>query len=60
VNIKTLLQRLLALGFNPGPIDGMSGPMTINAIKAAQAFFKIESDGLVGPITRARLNESCK
>jgi len=59
VTIKLLQTRLLALGFNPGPIDGISGPMTINAIKQAQTFFKIDIDGLVGPVTREKINNSC-
>ncbi len=60
VNIKTLQKRLLALGFNPGPIDGISGPMTISAIKQAQAKLGTVADGLVGPITINLLNKSCK
>ena len=59
VNIKLLQTRLLALGFNPGPIDGISGAMTTKAIRAAQVFFKIDTDGLVGPITRGLINNSC-
>lgn len=59
VNTKKLQQHLTRLGFNPGPVDGISGPMTKNAIKQAQAFFKINVDGLVGPVTRGRINNSC-
>lgn len=42
-------------GFNPGPIDGIPGRLTIKAIKAFQAAHQLAVDGLVGPQTRAIL-----
>lgn len=59
VNIKLLQTHLTRLGFNPGPIDGIRGPMTINAIKQAQTVWGTLADGIVGPITRGLINTSC-
>lgn len=44
-------RRLIALGFDPGPADGVSGRLTIRAIKAFQASRHLEVDGIVGPQT---------
>jgi hypothetical protein len=60
INITALQAKLSQLGFNPGPIDGVSGPMTINAIKQAQTKLGTIADGIVGPITLGLLNTSCK
>lgn len=59
VNIKKLQAHLVRLGFTVGPIDGISGPMTKNAIKQAQKKLGTLTDGLVGPITRGLINNSC-
>jgi peptidoglycan hydrolase-like protein with peptidoglycan-binding domain len=56
VDIAALQARLNALGASPPlVVDGVSGPKTINAIKAFQASHNIETDGVVGPITLAAL-----
>ncbi len=47
--------RLQALGFNPGPIDGIVGAKTLAAIVAFQKSRKLVADGVVGPKTRAAL-----
>lgn len=60
VNIKKLQAHLVRLGFNPGPIDGIRGPMTTAAIKQAQLKLGTLADGLVGPLTRNLINNSCK
>jgi peptidoglycan hydrolase-like protein with peptidoglycan-binding domain/murein DD-endopeptidase MepM/ murein hydrolase activator NlpD len=53
------LQALLAeLGYQPGPADGIYGDRTLRAVRAFQADAGIESDGLVGPGTRAALREA--
>jgi membrane-bound lytic murein transglycosylase B len=40
------MQNLLAgLGFDPGPVDGMPGRRTLNAIRAYQAAFGLPADG---------------
>src|SRR5262249_7335055 len=41
------------LGFNPGPIDGIFGPMTKAALMAFQRSRGITVDGICGPQTRA-------
>ncbi len=59
VNIKKLQTHLVRLGFTVGPIDGISGPMTKAAIKQAQTKLGTLADGLVGPLTRNLINNSC-
>lgn len=50
------VQRALkANGFDPGPIDGKSGPATVKAIKAFQIANGLGADGKVGPVTGAAL-----
>lgn len=53
--VRGLQTRLAALGFDPGPIDGIRGPLTISAIRAFQHARGLVSDGIVGPKTRAAL-----
>ena len=50
------IQRYLSdNGFNPGPIDGVSGSKTKAAIKAFQSKNGLLSDGVVGSKTRAAM-----
>ncbi len=53
--IASIQQLLARRGFNPGAIDGIMGPATREAIVAAQTFYKIEADGIVGSGTLAAL-----
>ncbi len=46
-----LQERLRALGLFDGAIDGVFGPATQAAVKAAQSKFKLDADGVVGPTT---------
>ena len=39
-------------GFNPGPIDGLSGTKTNNAIISFQKIVGLSADGVVGPATK--------
>jgi hypothetical protein len=56
MNITLDIQRRLTLlVYNPGPIDGISGPKTIEAIKQFQRARNLDADGVVGPITSAAL-----
>lgn len=48
-------RRLAALGFSPGPMDGVRGRLTIAAVKAFQRSTGLEADGLAGPRTLALL-----
>jgi len=50
--------RLNNLGYQSGPVDGIVGPMTTDAIRRFQeAYPPLEVDGIVGPKTRAKLKE---
>ncbi|MFC3074856.1 peptidoglycan recognition protein family protein [Shinella pollutisoli] len=56
--MKTILQvqeRLIVLGYKPGPADGISGPKTKEAIKAFQRENGLSADGIAGPMTQAAL-----
>ncbi|MGE0583708.1 MAG: TIGR02594 family protein [Flavobacteriaceae bacterium] len=55
---RAVQARLAALGFDPGPIDGVRGRRTIVAIKAFQAAHGLTLDGLAGPLTFAALLEA--
>ncbi|WP_315920466.1 peptidoglycan-binding protein [Mesorhizobium sp. SP-1A] len=48
-------RRLAELGFQPGPLDGVPGPKTAEAIKQFQRARGLAADGIVGPITSAAL-----
>ena len=52
---KNVQRRLMKLGFNPGPIDGIRGRMTTGAVKRFQESRGLVADGIVGPRTRAVL-----
>ena len=48
--------RLSNLGYEPGPVDGILGPRTENAIRAFQADNPpLKVDGVCGPMTLAEL-----
>ncbi len=52
----SILQSLLAdKGFEPGPIDGVKGQATTDAIVRAQNFYGLTPDGVVGSETLAAL-----
>ncbi|NMR28110.1 peptidoglycan-binding protein [Crystallibacter degradans] len=46
---------LIALGYDPGTRDGISGPRTTAAIMQFQTANGLVADGLIGPITRAAI-----
>jgi len=48
-------QRLLDLGYNPGPVDGVMGGKTRNALKKFQADKGIVSSGILNTDTREAL-----
>lgn len=50
-----LQQQLQSRGFDPGPVDGINGPRTKEAVKAFQKANGLAVDGIVGPKTRAAL-----
>ena len=53
--IRKLQQRLAALGYDTGGIDGILGPATKRALKQFQAAHGLAADGVVGPATKAAL-----
>ncbi len=48
-------RRLKALGFDPGPLDGIRGRLTIAAVRAFQRADGLVVDGIAGPKTQAAL-----
>ncbi len=54
-----LQKHLNRLGFSSGKEDGKLGPISTGAIMRMQASLGTKSDGIVGPNTRAVLNNSC-
>lgn len=47
--------RLIELGYDPGPADGIRGAKTVEAIKQFQRNNNITADGIVGQRTRSAL-----
>lgn len=50
-DVKALQQRLAALKYYPGPVDGIFGNYTLEAVWAFQEVQRIGVDGIVGPVT---------
>jgi N-acetylmuramoyl-L-alanine amidase len=50
-------ERLANLGFNPGPIDGIRGPLTNFAVRRFQQAHGLAVDEIPGPQTQAKLKE---
>ncbi|MBU8906763.1 peptidoglycan recognition protein family protein [Desertibacillus haloalkaliphilus] len=55
-DVLALQERLNELGFKPGPIDGIFGPQTYDAVQRFQRSAGIGVDGIVGPETRTALS----
>lgn len=54
-DVKAIQKALKAAKFDPGPLDGLRGTKTIDAIKAFQIANKLKIDGIAGPKTLALL-----
>lgn len=54
-DLKCVQSALSQLGFDPGTVDGKSGPNTQRALRDFQAHASIKIDGIVGPDTRQAL-----
>ena len=52
--VQLLLRRL---GDAPGPIDGLYGPLTTEAVRRFQQAHALAADGIVGPQTMGRLGK---
>lgn len=58
--VKQLQRALKLLGYNVGPIDGVWGPQTENAVKKFQRDNKLGADGLVGEKTERAINKALR
>jgi peptidoglycan hydrolase-like protein with peptidoglycan-binding domain len=56
-DVKKLQQSLKHLGFDPGPVDGVSGPRTRAAIRAFQKKHSLESTGKMDAATLKLLEQ---
>jgi len=54
-DVRRLQQVLTELAYRPGPVDGVSGSLTIAAVTAFQTDAGLKADGLAGRVTRASL-----
>jgi len=54
-DVLALQTKLEALGYAPGPLDGIYGVATESAVRAFQRDHDLQIDGIVGPRTRAAL-----
>lgn len=55
--VRDIQLRLLALGYEPGPVDGIPGKKTESAVKAFQKDKGLEPDGLLSKDLHARLKQ---
>jgi hypothetical protein len=53
--VRVIQKALKALSIYTGPIDGLEGPMTRAAIRGFQRINGLKDDGIVGPITWAKM-----
>ena len=57
--VKQIQTVLSELGWYTGPIDGVYGPETTQAVKDLQTFLGVTADGIVGPETMAAFDAQC-
>jgi len=55
-DVRAVQEALTFLGYSPGPIDGIFGPQTYEAVRRFQNDQRIAVDGIVGPETMGALN----
>lgn len=59
-DVQYVQKRLMELGFYTGPVNGVYGPETRDAVIRAQQSFGLAADGIVGPDTHNALGLSPK
>jgi putative peptidoglycan binding protein/CHAP domain-containing protein len=57
-DVLAVQKALRALGYTPGPRDGIYGTATAGAVREFQGDHELEVDGVVGPRTRAGLERA--
>mgnify|MGYP005771183091 CR=1 FL=1 len=57
-NITEVQTRLKKWGYYTGNVDGINGPLTISAVKRFQKKYGLVQDGIVGPLTAAKMGIS--
>ncbi|MCQ2555966.1 MAG: spore cortex-lytic enzyme [Clostridia bacterium] len=57
-DIKEVQTRLKKWGYYTGAVDGINGPKTIAAVKKFQKKYGLTQDGVVGPLTAAKMGIS--
>ena len=53
--IREVQEALASFGYRPGPLDGIWGRQTQAAVRAFQSDHGLQPDGVVGPLTLAKL-----
>ncbi len=56
--VREVQRTLDRLGWQPGPVDGLYGPLTEAAVTRFQAATDVGTDGIVGPQTRRALTRA--
>jgi len=56
--VRQLQARLRSAGYEPGPVDGLFGPLTRAAVQSFQRAHGLATDGVVGPETAAALRRA--
>lgn len=57
-NTKEVQTKLKKWGYYTGAVDGINGPQTIAAVKKFQKKYGLTADGVVGPLTAAKMGLS--
>ncbi len=57
-NTREVQTRLKKWGYYTGNVDGINGPKTISAVKKFQKKYGLVQDGIVGPLTAAKMGLS--
>lgn len=56
-DVEALQRALLRKGINPGPVDGVFGSKTEDAVRRSQERAGLAADGVAGPKTLSALEE---